>query len=418
MNFNIKLCLSKQLGLVIMCFMIGYSAQAACDFNTSQAINVSQDTPASADGTQEYVLFDCDGNLVAGPQATASFPAQPNGCYEVFAVNSCPGPLTGITTAADIAALPTGPGNYASVSTTFTVCDVSMLDACEGGSVTVESEPNYATGISNTQMYVLVCDDVIVATSTGGPTATLGTIPDDGDPMTRPTCTVYAANYCSPGGDAGASAIAAGATWSTVDPTANVDFSVTSAPVVMCVPVPVELLSFTGEAKDAVNVLDWTTATEINNSHFDVERSIDGSNFEFIGKVEGRGNSSVEVDYDFTDTKPAIITYYRLKQFDFDGQYEYSNVIKIQREVKGFSIASVIPSPTTGIATLAFNANRQADVQVSIVDVAGRILSAQTLTTEEGLNQAELDLSNYASGVYFVALQSGDFREVTRIVKQ
>jgi hypothetical protein len=94
--------------------------------------------------------------------------------------------------------------------------------------------------------------------------------------------------------------------------------------------LPVELTQFSGRAVESVNQLDWTTASEINCDYFNVEASKDGESFITGGSVQGAGNSTVTNNYSFTDENPFPgTTYYRLKQMDFDGQYEYSKVIDV-----------------------------------------------------------------------------------------
>jgi len=104
-----------------------------------------------------------------------------------------------------------------------------------------------------------------------------------------------------------------------------------------CVVVlPVELLSFEGYNKGGVNMLSWVTATEINNDYFTLERSVDGENWLTIEQVDGSGNSSVEVSYEYIDDSyPNEVNYYRLIQTDFDGAYEEFNIIAIDNTVEG-----------------------------------------------------------------------------------
>ncbi len=181
--------------------------------------------------------------------------------------------------------------------------------------------------------------------------------------------------------------------------------------------LPVELLDFTGYANGAVNDLKWTTATEINNSHFEIESSKDGLNFRNIGTVEGNGNSSIEIEYDFTDERPHLVTYYRLKQVDFDGTFSYSDVIKIVRKTTSIAIENVFPSPTRGNTTVQFIGARDAEVTISVIDVVGRTHSSQLFQAIEGENQTEIDFSSFASGIYFIMLETNDQRDVWRIVK-
>jgi hypothetical protein len=94
--------------------------------------------------------------------------------------------------------------------------------------------------------------------------------------------------------------------------------------------LPIELLSFTGETISNKNILNWKTATETNNNHFSIERSIDGSNFFEIGVVNGSDNSTVTKSYSYTDISFAnSINYYRLKQVDNNGAFKYFSIIAI-----------------------------------------------------------------------------------------
>lgn len=99
-----------------------------------------------------------------------------------------------------------------------------------------------------------------------------------------------------------------------------------------CVVLPVELVNFRGAYKDGVNVVRWTTVTEIDNDYFNVERSIDGENWTTVGTVDGAGNSMTQINYEFTDRIEDSLAYYRLKQFDYNGAFEYSPVISIYKE--------------------------------------------------------------------------------------
>ncbi len=99
-----------------------------------------------------------------------------------------------------------------------------------------------------------------------------------------------------------------------------------------CSTLPIELLSFTGEANGETNILKWITATEINNDFFTIERSEDAINFIELGRVNGAGNSLSLKRYSMVDTKPyANITYYKLIQTDFNGQFKPSEIIAVTR---------------------------------------------------------------------------------------
>ena len=103
-----------------------------------------------------------------------------------------------------------------------------------------------------------------------------------------------------------------------------------------CVPLPIELVSFNGENKKDYNHLTWVTATELNNSHFIIERSIDAIYWNEIKIVEGNGNSSTPLYYEFSDYffDKDVINYYRLKQVDYNEDFTYSNIIYITSPLK------------------------------------------------------------------------------------
>lgn len=96
--------------------------------------------------------------------------------------------------------------------------------------------------------------------------------------------------------------------------------------------VPIELVKFEGYNKDNYNQLEWITATETDNDYFDIERSLDGFNWLKIGRIIGFGTTNTSHNYSFIDYSNDSISYYRLKQVDYNGQYKYSNIISIYSE--------------------------------------------------------------------------------------
>jgi hypothetical protein len=161
--------------------------------------------------------------------------------------------------------------------------------------------------------------------------------------------------------------------------------------------LPVELLEFTGEAQaDNINLLQWTTATEINNDYFTLERSEDAINFETVATIGGAGNSSVIRHYHFFDAigKNAPATYYyRLKQTDFDGKFEYFNIVAITRQ-------------TNNELSAFYNQNQlhvvtQKATNVQVFDMAGK----EVFSKENHFNQP-INLSFLSKGLYIYRLQS------------
>jgi hypothetical protein len=165
-------------------------------------------------------------------------------------------------------------------------------------------------------------------------------------------------------------------------------------------PLPVKLLAFTGIKDKNVHLLNWITATEQNASYFEVQYSANGNDFAAIGNVRAAGNSNTPQYYDFTNqptnqSTHQPICYYRLKMIDFDGSFEYSNVITIKEDGKEVTIIA-FPNPSeTGIFTLQGKSFARTDAIVT--NVLG-----QAIPTVIQNNQ--LNLSTLPAGVYFVRI--------------
>jgi hypothetical protein len=186
-------------------------------------------------------------------------------------------------------------------------------------------------------------------------------------------------------------------------------------------PLPVQLVSFTGQQQNGVNFLDWVTATEFNVSHFEVERSTDGISFSKIGSVEAAGNSTATRTYQFPDrTAPAGGNYYRLRMVDLDGSFEYSNVVYLS---KGQSVAisqyiQVVPNPFTDKFEVEFYQAQPGTYNVKVTDLAGRPVRELERHGDSGLISVPLDLTHEAAGSYLIQVQRQDgMRLVKQVVK-
>ncbi len=172
--------------------------------------------------------------------------------------------------------------------------------------------------------------------------------------------------------------------------------------------VPVKLTSFTGKALQYGNSLNWITASELNNAGFEVERSIDGENFEQIAFVKGNGTTGLVSKYEYIDYGTSN-AYYRLKQIDFDGVFAYSQVIKLSTDM-ALEVA-VSPNPFTDEVMVSSKENIDA---IEVVDVAGR---SCFVATPNSLNYT-VTLDNLQNGVYFIHIKSGEQTTNKWIVKQ
>jgi hypothetical protein len=166
------------------------------------------------------------------------------------------------------------------------------------------------------------------------------------------------------------------------------DFSVTSfsefipfyIPDAPNTPLPIELLYFRGELVESEVVLDWATSVEINNDYFVVERSADGNVFEEIMEIEGAGDSKVRLNYQEIDTEPLQgVSYYRLKQVDFDGKFTYSRVVSVNLELA--KSIELFPNPAKSTFHLKFNGYElNSKVAVQFYSASGKDLGIRTFT--------------------------------------
>ena len=182
------------------------------------------------------------------------------------------------------------------------------------------------------------------------------------------------------------------------------------------IPLPVELINFTAERMGKQAKLQWSTATEINNDHFDIEHSKDAVDFEKIGEVKGAGNTSEIQHYAFVHPAPNTgINYYRLKQVDIDGRFEYTPIRSVVFEEieDGIFKVSYFPNPTGADLSITTNKNVE-NYSITVYGVDGRVILQKDFTS--GMI---LDLSDFVSGVYMVQLkdEKGETKSLERIVK-
>ncbi len=156
-------------------------------------------------------------------------------------------------------------------------------------------------------------------------------------------------------------------------------------------PLPVSLLNFDVEKVENTAHIQWATASEINNSHFIIQRSLDGENVENIGEITGAGNSNTLLSYSFIDNNPPQgIVYYRLQQFDFDGKseiFEWNSLFFGNEEE-----LNIYPVPTNnGLLNLTYS-NINADAQVSIITMDGKLIFDKQIMFSNGEATLNFDL--------------------------
>lgn len=177
-----------------------------------------------------------------------------------------------------------------------------------------------------------------------------------------------------------------------------------------CALLPIELTMFNAHLNGNYVDLTWATASEINNDYFTVERSTDGVNFESIGLVKGAGNSVKEIYYYLQDRKPLTgISYYRLKQTDFDKKETYSVIQSISIDVENTFDFTLFPNPSdkNEDVRLIFNGKENDVLNLSITDITGKLLSEKNIKLSAP--SLEVDLKHhFDSGIYFVKVSNKD----------
>jgi aminopeptidase N len=205
-----------------------------------------------------------------------------------------------------------------------------------------------------------------------------------------------------------------------------------SATLTQVAPMPVELTSFTASIKDKFVVLDWKTATELNNSGFQIERAKVSSNidavnsellaFENIGFVKGNGSSTVPKEYSYIDH---FISYgkfvYRLKQIDLDGKYKYSPNVLISTGnlPSSFVLSQNYPNPFNPSTIIRFEVPRTSRIKLTIYDMVGKAVKVLSdAFFEQGIYEKTFDAKDLASGVYIYELKSDDILLRQKMVLQ
>ena len=170
--------------------------------------------------------------------------------------------------------------------------------------------------------------------------------------------------------------------------------------------LPVKLLLFTAKvAQNERIILNWQTASEINNDFFNVERSNDGIHFEVIEKVKGSGYSAKIRNYAYTDLNPIQgVSYYRLCQVDYDGKIYLSEVVDIAFESTRVLTIKIYPNLLLENGALNFNSEREGICLISIFNIGGKEVCAFTTTCLRGENKIDLNFSDYEAGMYFITV--------------
>jgi hypothetical protein len=193
-------------------------------------------------------------------------------------------------------------------------------------------------------------------------------------------------------------------------------FAVDDITLSVLAPTPIELLEFKAERNaDNTAELIWKTATETNNDYFTIERSADAVNFSEVKNVKGMGNSAQLVSYSETDLHPLKgLSYYRLKQTDFDGKFSYSATVPFDLDQSGFEIVNVYNNE--GMLEITSNCDRNCEISFEMYDVMGKKVFFLRRNSEGKNSKSSIPVGTLSPGIYFLKAFNGN-QVISRKIK-
>jgi hypothetical protein len=199
-----------------------------------------------------------------------------------------------------------------------------------------------------------------------------------------------------------------GVPWGTYTITiTNPDGQITTIPITIGSPLPIELLSFTAHPVEKGCGLEWVTASETNNDYFTLERSHDGINFEEAVTVKGAGNSTQTITYRYTDEHAfSGVSYYRLKQTDYDGHFEYSELVPFQSGKHNFELANIVADAKEQSLRIYINTDREEIITYQLNDANGKLIYNGSHAAIKGMSLLQLDGSILNSGIYYITVRN------------
>jgi hypothetical protein len=204
----------------------------------------------------------------------------------------------------------------------------------------------------------------------------------------------------------------------------TLNFTLSGGASLDCTVLPIELLNFNVTNLGHENLLDWNTASEMNSDYIVIERlSNDEKEFYEIGKMKAMGNSHIQVGYAFIDKKPNYgYNYYRLKMVDFDGSFEYSDIVAVKNLFDAdFAIKNIYPNPTTEDFYIDVNSNIDENLIITLTDVYGKKLNQFEYNVVNGKNTIKVNTEKIERGLIFVNITSANNSNINitqKIVKQ
>ncbi len=179
--------------------------------------------------------------------------------------------------------------------------------------------------------------------------------------------------------------------------------------------LPITLLSFTAQPDAGTSILQWKTASEVNNAYFAVEHSLDGTTFQPVGTVTGHGTVTTQQAYRFIDNTPSKgVNYYRLKQVDYDGHFTYSNIATVNFENVATAF-KIFPNPAVNSVNISLPPATVTSV-IEVYDLSGKKVMEKQI--DANTVSKSLDVSMLPAGVYQLRLMQGTQQQTIKLVKE
>ena len=182
--------------------------------------------------------------------------------------------------------------------------------------------------------------------------------------------------------------------------------------------LPITLSSIKGRYTNGVSILDWQTSQELNTDHFELLKSADGQNFTSIATIKSAGVSSITKNYSYQDNTPnsGKFVYYRLKQFDVNGKYSFSSVVKLALSLS--TSVTVYPNPFKDDFTVSFSSGKTATATLKLQNSSGQLVFSKTIAVNKGNNAVLINsLPSIKAGIYYMSVSNDELNFNSKLQK-